>query len=168
MGETASKLRLIFDSIENTLGVFFFDEFDAIGAERGLANDVGEARRILNSFLQMVEETQSNSLILAATNHPKILDAALYRRFDDVLMYELPDMIHIESLLKERLCAYMPENFYWENLIRNAEGLSYAEITQAANEVIKMAIMTNTATLTEESVKDALLERKEMRRQLKL
>ncbi len=91
MGETASKLRLIFDSIENTLGVFFFDEFDAIGAERGLANDVGEARRILNSFLQMVEETKSNSLILAATNHPQILDNALFRRFDDVLMYELPD-----------------------------------------------------------------------------
>jgi SpoVK/Ycf46/Vps4 family AAA+-type ATPase len=168
MGETASKLRLIFDSIENTLGVFFFDEFDAIGAERGLANDVGEARRILNSFLQMVEETQSNSLILAATNHPKILDAALYRRFDDVLMYELPDAVHIESLLKERLCAYMPENFYWENLIRGAEGLSYAEITQVANEVIKTVIMTNTATLTEGSVKDALLERKDMRRQLKL
>jgi SpoVK/Ycf46/Vps4 family AAA+-type ATPase len=168
MGETASKLRLIFDAIENTLGVFFFDEFDAIGAERGLANDVGEARRILNSFLQMVEETQSNSLILAATNHPKILDAALYRRFDDVLMYELPDTAHIEALLKERLCAYMPENFRWENLSRSAEGLSYAEITQAANEVIKTVIMTNTATLTEESVKDALLERKEMRRQLKL
>jgi SpoVK/Ycf46/Vps4 family AAA+-type ATPase len=168
MGETASKLRLIFDSIENTLGVFFFDEFDAIGAERGLANDVGEARRILNSFLQMVEETQSNSLILAATNHPEILDTALYRRFDDVLMYELPDTAHIESILKERLCGYIPENFHWEDLVRGAEGLSYAEITQAANDVIKTTIITHTATLAEESVKDALLERKEMRKRLKL
>jgi SpoVK/Ycf46/Vps4 family AAA+-type ATPase len=168
MGETASKLRLIFDSIENTLGVFFFDEFDAIGAERGLANDVGEARRILNSFLQMVEEAQSNSLILAATNHSEILDTALYRRFDDVLMYELPDRAHIELLLKERLCVYIPENFRWENLVSGAEGLSYAEITQAANEAIKTAVMTHTTRVSEESVKDALLERKEMRRQLKL
>jgi SpoVK/Ycf46/Vps4 family AAA+-type ATPase len=168
MGETASKLRLIFDSIENTLGVFFFDEFDAIGAERGLANDVGEARRILNSFLQMVEETQSNSLILAATNHPEILDTALYRRFDDVLMYELPDTAHIESVLKERLCGYIPKSFHWEDLVHGAEGLSYAEITQAANDVIKTAIITHTAIFTEESVKDALLERKEMRKRLKL
>jgi SpoVK/Ycf46/Vps4 family AAA+-type ATPase len=168
MGETASKLRLIFDSIENTLGVFFFDEFDAIGAERGLANDVGEARRILNSFLQMVEETQSNSLILAATNHPDILDTALYRRFDDVLMYELPDQAHIESILKERLCGYISENFQWEKLVSAAEGLSYAEITQAAHEVIKTAIMANTTTLSEESAKDALQERQEMRKQLKL
>jgi SpoVK/Ycf46/Vps4 family AAA+-type ATPase len=168
MGETASKLRLIFDSIENTLGVFFFDEFDAIGAERGLANDVGEARRILNSFLQMVEETKSNSLILAATNHPDILDTALYRRFDDVLMYELPDQAHIESILKERLCGYIPENFQWDSLVSAGEGLSYAEITQAAHEVIKTAIITNAATLTEESAQDALQERKEMRRQLKL
>jgi SpoVK/Ycf46/Vps4 family AAA+-type ATPase len=168
MGETASKLRLIFDSLENTLGVFFFDEFDAIGAERGLANDVGEARRILNSFLQMVEETQSNSLILAATNHPEILDTALYRRFDDVLMYELPDTAHIESILKERLCGYIPKDFQWEALAPDAEGLSYAEITQAANEVIKTAIIAHTAILTEESIKDALLERKEMRKRLKL
>jgi SpoVK/Ycf46/Vps4 family AAA+-type ATPase len=168
MGETASKLRLIFDSIENTLGVFFFDEFDAIGAERGLANDVGEARRILNSFLQMVEETQSNSLILAATNHPGILDTALYRRFDDVLMYELPDHAHIESILKERLCAYVPKSFQYERLVSDAEGLSYAEITQAANEVIKTVIMNHTVILTEKSAQDALLERKEMRKQLRL
>jgi SpoVK/Ycf46/Vps4 family AAA+-type ATPase len=133
-----------------------------------LANDVGEARRILNSFLQMVEETQSNSLILAATNHPGILDTALYRRFDDVLIYELPDQAHIESILKERLCAHVPEDFHWEELVCGAEGLSYAEITQAANEVIKTAIITHTEILIEELVKDALLERKEMRKQLKL
>jgi SpoVK/Ycf46/Vps4 family AAA+-type ATPase len=168
MGETASKLRLIFDSIENTLGVFFFDEFDAIGAERGLANDVGEARRILNSFLQMVEETQSNSLILAATNHPEILDSALYRRFDDVLLYELPDQAHIESVLKERFCGYAPDNFGWGKLAADAEGLSYAEITQAANEVIKTAIMNNTVAITGESAQEALRERKEMKSRLKL
>lgn len=166
MGETASKLRLIFDSIENTLGVFFFDEFDAIGAERGLSNDVGEARRILNSFLQMVEETHSNSLILAATNHPTILDPALFRRFDDVLTYELPDKVHIEAVLRERLCNYTPEGFQWDILIPDAEGLSYAEITHSANEVIKTAIMSNAPTITEEQAKSALQERQEMRRQL--
>ncbi|MFP3043087.1 ATP-binding protein [Treponema primitia] len=168
MGETASKLRLIFDSIENTLGVFFFDEFDAIGAERGLANDVGEARRILNSFLQMVEETGSNSLILAATNHPEILDTALFRRFDDVLVYELPDMVHIESLLRERLSTYAPLNFNWQGLVTASEGLSYAEITNAANEMIKTAIIGKSKSIDFEIAKDSLAERQEMKKQLNL
>jgi SpoVK/Ycf46/Vps4 family AAA+-type ATPase len=168
MGETASKLRLIFDAIEDTLGVFFFDEFDAIGAERGLANDIGEARRILNSFLQMVEEVQSNSLILAATNHPAILDSALFRRFDDVLLYEIPDKPHIKLVLRERLGNYISVNFDWMSLIQEAEGLSYAEITHTTYELIKTAIITDCSHITEESVRIALQERKEMKLKLNL
>jgi len=168
MGETASKLRLIFDSIENTLGVFFFDEFDAIGAERGLANDVGEARRILNSFLQMVEETRSNSLILAATNHPAILDNALFRRFDDALIYELPDKEHIESLLKDRLSDFVSKEFGWQALSEKAIGLSYADITHAANEVIKTAIISDEEKISTDAAIMALTERQEMKQQLQL
>jgi SpoVK/Ycf46/Vps4 family AAA+-type ATPase len=167
MGETASKLRLIFDSIEDTYGVFFFDEFDAIGAERGLANDIGEARRILNSFLQMVEETKSNSLILAATNHPQILDNALFRRFDDALIYDLPDREHTLTLLKERLCEYVKENIEWEVLSKNAEGLSYAEITHAANEVLKTAIMNEENKIRIDAIISALEERQKMKQHLK-
>ena len=85
MGETAAKLRQIFDATSRTRGVYFFDEFDAIGSQRGIANDVGEIRRVLNSFLQMIEQDRSHSLVVAATNHPAILDSALFRRFDDIL-----------------------------------------------------------------------------------
>ena len=88
MGETAAKLRQIFDATSRNRGIYFFDEFDAIGSQRGLANDVGEIRRVLNSFLQMIEQDGSHSLVVAATNHPGILDHALFRRFDDVLHYE--------------------------------------------------------------------------------
>ena len=84
MGETAAKLRQIFEATGRTRGVYFFDEFDAIGSQRGLANDVGEIRRVLNSFLQMIEQDRSQSLVVAATNHPGILDPALFRRFDDI------------------------------------------------------------------------------------
>ena len=80
--------------------MYFFDEFDAIGSQRGLANDVGEIRRVLNSFLQMIEQDRSHSLVIAATNHPGILDPALFRRFDDILHYELPADIRV--MLKER------------------------------------------------------------------
>jgi SpoVK/Ycf46/Vps4 family AAA+-type ATPase len=166
MGETASKLRLIFDAIEDTLGVFFFDEFDAIGAERGLSNDVGEARRILNSFLQMVEETKSNSFILAATNHPEILDTALFRRFDDMLTYELPDLTHIELILKDLLSRYAINDFNWNSVAEKAEGLSYAEITHAAEEIIKTALLNNSDKVTEGAILEALQERQEMQKQL--
>ena len=99
MGETAAKLRQIFDATNRTRGIYFFDEFDAIGSQRGIPNDVGEIRRVLNSFLQMIEQDRSHSLVVAATNHPTILDSALFRRFDDILHYELPDEAQVIRLL---------------------------------------------------------------------
>jgi SpoVK/Ycf46/Vps4 family AAA+-type ATPase len=85
MGETAAKLRLVFDAIRTTRGIYLFDEFDSIGGHRAAGNDVGEIRRVLNSFLQFLENDDSDSLIVAATNNPQLLDAALFRRFDDVI-----------------------------------------------------------------------------------
>lgn len=107
MGETSAKLRQIFDSIQSTRGVYLFDEFDALGADRSLDNEVGEMRRILNSFLQFMEEDYSESIIVAATNNQKLLDQALFRRFDDVLHYTLPTSDDIISLLNERQNVYI-------------------------------------------------------------
>ena len=109
MGETAAKLRQVFDATDRMRGVYFFDEFDAIGSRRGMDNDVGEVRRILNSFLQMIEQDESHSLIVAATNHPEILDHALLRRFDDILHYELPDATRIAAL-QGPVWAKWPQN----------------------------------------------------------
>ena len=72
MGETASKLRQIFDVIRDSEGVFLFDEFDAIGGDRGRENDVGEMRRVLNSFLQFIESDPSDNIIVAATNNASL------------------------------------------------------------------------------------------------
>ena len=110
MGETSAKLRQIFDLIQNETGVYLFDEFDAIGGERSLENDVGEMRRVLNSFLQFIEQDSSDSMMIAATNSPKLLDRALFRRFDDVMYYEQPGE-------DER-----------KRLIENALGTSYRQI----------------------------------------
>ena len=106
MGETAAKLRLIFEASNQTRGVYLFDEFDSIGSARGLTNDVGEIRRVLNSFLQMVEQDNSDSLVIAATNHVRVLDRALFRRFDDVIEYGLPDEARIIETLKAKLGAF--------------------------------------------------------------
>lgn len=159
MGETAAKLRQIFDSTQQTRGVYFFDEFDAIGSQRGLANDVGEIRRILNSFLLMIEQDQSHSLIIGATNHPDILDNALFRRFDDLLHYELPDEAHIASVLKSRLCRLAVKNISWKRLASKALGLSYAELTRVADEVLKTALMERVEKVSEKNICLALEER---------
>ena len=89
MGETGGKLRVIFDAVQDQRAVYLFDEFDALGADR-TGNDVGEARRTLNSFLVFLEQAGAESLVVAATNHRAILDRALFRRFDMVIPYGLP------------------------------------------------------------------------------
>ena len=159
MGETAAKLRQIFDATGRTRGVYFFDEFDAIGSQRGLANDVGEIRRVLNSFLQMIEQDRSHSLVIAATNHPRILDPALFRRFDDILHYELPDSSQIAQLLRTRLASEAVKRIRWRSLAALAAGLSYAEVVRAADEVLKDALIHERTLVREADIRVMLKER---------
>ncbi len=166
MGETAAKLRQIFDATSQTRGVYFFDEFDAIGSYRGMANDVGEIRRVLNSFLQMIEQDESHSLVIAATNHPEILDSALFRRFDDVLHYELPDEVQLAVLLKTRLSRSAAKGTSWKRLAKSAKGLSHAEATRAADEVLKDALIHELERVTESDVRAMLDERKQIKQKL--
>lgn len=164
MGETAAKLRLIFDSLSQTRGVYLFDEFDAIGSQRGLLNDVGEIRRILNSFLQMIEQDSSDSLILAATNHPELLDHALFRRFDDVVEYELPPKQLIEKAINCKLGHFKRSKLNWERLIINAEGLSYADLTKACEDAIKDAIIHDREDISTVDLLKTLQERQSIRK----
>ncbi|MBT4788911.1 MAG: ATP-binding protein [Gammaproteobacteria bacterium] len=159
MGETAAKLRQVFDATSRTRGVYFFDEFDAIGSQRGMENDVGEVRRILNSFLQMIEQDESHSLIVAATNHPEILDHALFRRFDDILHYDLPDQTSIGDLLKSRLGRRTRKGGSWNRLAGKAQGLSYAEITRACDEALKELVIEQKEQLVEADIRHAIEER---------
>lgn len=160
MGETAAKLRQVFDAISEIRGVYFFDEFDAIGSQRGLSNDVGEIRRVLNSFLQMIEHDQSNSLIVAATNHPEILDHALLRRFDDVISYHFPTSEQANNLIRSRLGKYAPKPFPTKSVAEKSSGLSYAEIRRAVDEAIKDAIMLDESRVKGDALCSALTERR--------
>ncbi len=165
MGETAAKLRQIFDAISQVRGVYLFDEFDAIGSNRGMLNDVGEMRRILNSFLQLIEEDASDSLILAATNHPEILDGALFRRFDDVIEFDLPEIELIEKALRSRLANFKKKRISWSVLAKQAQGLSYADITRVCEDAIKDVIIHDREALTTKDVQNALQERKTIQKQ---
>jgi SpoVK/Ycf46/Vps4 family AAA+-type ATPase len=160
MGETAAKLRLVFDAIAQTRAVYLFDEFDSIGSERGLTNDVGEIRRVVNSFLQMVEHDISDSIIIAASNHPTLLDRALFRRFDDIIRYVLPTQDEVKAVLKAKITGVKTATpLQWTKLGLRARGLSYADITRAAEDALKHAIIEGRA-LTQSDLSDALAERR--------
>ncbi len=160
MGETAAKLRLVFDAMHATRGVYLFDEFDALGGQRGGANDVGEIRRVLNSFLQFLETDESDSLVIAATNHVKLLDRALFRRFDSVLEYKLPSQQVATQVMRARLGLLDTSQVDWAGAAAAAETLSHAEITHACEQAAKNAILAHTTSIRNEELLGALRERR--------
>lgn len=160
MGETATRLRLVFDAVAMQRGVYFFDEFDAIGAQRAGPNDVGEIRRVLNSFLQFLENDDGPSLIVAATNHPELLDKALYRRFDDVISYDLPDPSVVQGILESRLATFDLKPIEWGPVLESAAHLSQAEVARAADEAAKVAVLDGHDGVTTATLLTALTERR--------
>lgn len=159
LGETAAKLRLIFDVIREQRAVFLFDEFDALGGERAARNEVGEIRRVLNSFLQFLELDESDSIIVAATNHPALLDRALFRRFDAVVEYVLPSPEIAGALMRARLSLLDASEVDWPKLVDAARGLSHADITRACEHAVKQAILARRRAIESADVVEALKER---------
>jgi len=151
MGETGAKLRQIFRLIETRKGVYFFDEFDSIGTDRSKDNEVGEMRRVLNSFLQFLENDHSDSLIITATNNISLLDRALFRRFDDIIYYDIPKKDEIYSLLQLRLQSFSIK-FDLKNIISKAEGLSHADIVKSCDDAIKEAIINDKKFISKTSL----------------
>ncbi|MGO3181255.1 MAG: AAA family ATPase [Aequorivita sp.] len=144
MGESIAKLKLIFDSMYQHRAVYLFDEFDSIGSNRSYGNDVGEIKRVLNSFLMNIEKDQSNSLLIAATNIPESLDKALFRRFDDIIKYPLPNDKEIARLITIQLKGYTIIKGKSVNAIaKEAVGLSFADVSNACKDAIKEMIVHN-------------------------
>ncbi|PWJ26372.1 ATPase family protein associated with various cellular activities (AAA) [Branchiibius hedensis] len=159
MGETAAKLRLIFDALVETRGVYLFDEVDALAGDRAAPNDVGEIRRVLNSFLQFLEEDASDSVIVAATNHPGLLDNALFRRFDTVMDFAFPDEKSIQAVIENRLASFSTSNLSWKRVIVAAQGLSHAEIATAAENAAKRTVLAGRTRIRTDDLVAALAER---------
>lgn len=158
MGETSAKLRQIFDLISEEPGVYLFDEFDAIGGERSMENDVGEMRRVLNALLQFIEQDTSQSLIIGATNNPSMLDRALFRRFDDVLHYEIPDE-ESRRLLIANVLGTFKGRLGWKRILEESESLSHAEIDHACRDSIKETILADKQKVKTETLVKMLRER---------
>jgi AAA+ superfamily predicted ATPase len=162
LGDSLSKLRIIFETVNRTRAVYLFDEFDSIGYTRDFTGDVGEMRRLLNGFLVFIEKLSSNSLVIAATNHGDRLDKALYRRFDDLIEFGLPDPDRIWETIQTRFSGLPAKgiNTGRAKILKAASGLSFSEITRACEEAVKEMLLRNRKSITTNNLVTALTERR--------
>jgi SpoVK/Ycf46/Vps4 family AAA+-type ATPase len=158
LGETAATLADIFAEADRVRGVYLFDEFDALGRTRLDDNDVGEVKRIVTTFLQLLDATDDTySVLVAATNVGASLDRALFRRFDDVLELPGPTLAQAAELLN-RLMRQWNEQPDGQTL-QAAAGLSFADIHAAVDDVRKEAILEGRTTPRPDEMRDMLLAR---------
>ena len=172
LGETATNLRKVFDYIEQGTWIVLFDEFDIIGKNRDDSHEHGEIKRVVNSFLQMLDNFSGTSIIFAATNHQNMLDFAIWRRFDDVVYYELPDETTRQTLFERFLRPMKRDNnIDLKTLSERSARLSPSDIKMIAEEAMKLSIINARSSLSmgdlstaldkfikREKVKDNILE----------
>lgn len=161
LGETAANLRKVFDYAEQGSWVVFFDEFDAIGKSRNNLDEHGELKRVVNTYLQLVDNFQSDSLIIAATNHELLLDKALWRRFDDILYFDVPDNVQITDLIKLKLKSIHHKKLNYEDFIEHMVGWSHADIERVCLDAIKISILGNDDEVTNHHFKKAFEQQTE-------
>lgn len=148
LGDTAANLRKVFDFARSRPMVLFFDEFDAIGKRRTDEDDHGELKRVVNSFLQMLDGFRGESLIIAATNHEQILDPALWRRFDEIVQFPCPDAAQIELLLARSLRQIgVSPAVNLKEQSRKLVGLSFADVERIALDAIKQIVIEGTSEI---------------------
>ena len=156
LGETASNLRKVFEYIHEDTWVVLFDEFDAIGRSRDDATEHGEIKRVVNSFLQMLDNFHGRSLLVAATNFEQALDPALWRRFDEVVRFERPTVAQIEELLKKKLGHVGNSKVSVKSYLAQLEGSTFGDIERIATDVLKSCALEGRTRLQAEDIKRAM------------
>lgn len=156
LGETANNLRKVFDFLENDLWIVLFDEFDIIAKNRDDSHEHGEIKRVVNNFLQMLDNFNGDSIIFAATNHHNLLDPAIWRRFDDVIYYNLPDIKIRKSLFENYLKIIKRNNIDLDFLAKESTGLSPSDIKMVVTEAVKMTVINSKDTVDNKTINIAL------------
>ncbi len=166
LGKTAANLRKVFDYASRGSWVLLFDEFDAIGRSRDDPKEHGELKRVVNTFLQMLDRFSGRSLVVAATNYEQSLDHALWRRFDEVVRFEKPDRDQIERLMKLKLAPLRQSASVLAKMVSRLDGATYADIERVCLDVLKEAALAGRKTLAEENLEDAVRAQEERRQAL--
>lgn len=160
LGDTASNLRKVFDYITQGRWLVFFDEFDAIGKSREDAYEHGEIKRVVNSFLQMIDTYEGESIIVAATNHQNLLDRAIWRRFDEILLFDKPNNEEIVKLIKLKLRTYPKYDIDFDNVINLLSGMSHSEIENICNDAMKICVKNDIKLLDTDIFEKAISKQK--------
>ena len=160
-GETAANLRRVFDDAARRPCALLLDECDTIARSRMEKNDVGEASRVVNMLLQLLEDYQGDGMVIAATNMNETLDPALFRRFDEVLEVPKPGRDEIIRLLKTTLAAMtVAADIAWSVVAGELEGSSCSEVVQIAQNAAKRSVLANRASVVAEDLVVAIAERR--------
>lgn len=163
LGETASNIRKTFEFARRQPCVLFFDEFDALARSRSEAGEHNELRRVVNSLLIFIEQISPSGFLIAATNLDQHLDSAIWRRFDEVIWFELPDkgMIvkYLEHAFRNSKIAFDPAVFSEELL-----GYSYADLEKLCVQTLKNSILDGSKAVSAAHFRVALRDAKRRRR----
>lgn len=156
LGETSANLRKIFDFIDSLPAVALFDEFDALGKERGDSSEHGELKRVVNAVLQMLDAYQGKSLIIAATNHETMLDSAIWRRFEEVLFFAPPYEEQLVQLLQVKLRGVRRDFELTDHqVITLFANLTHADVERIIRRAIKEMVMKGQEFLQAHHLKKA-------------
>lgn len=162
LGETSRNLEAIFSFCEQGSWVILFDEFDALAKERSDKAEHGELKRVVTAFLQLLDDFQGDSLVIAATNHPTLLDEAVWRRFDEVIDFPLPTQPEIKELLKVKLRGAR-HRFSILELARRMKGLSHAEVELICHYALRRTVLASRDEVHSEDIDDGLRRMEERR-----
>jgi SpoVK/Ycf46/Vps4 family AAA+-type ATPase len=161
LGETAANLRRVFDFAASRPMVLLFDEFDAIGKKRDDAEEHGELKRVVNAFLQMLDSSRGDALTIAATNHERMLDRALWRRFDEVIVFPAPSVTQIGELLKRHLRQIGTLDVDWEASAISLHGSSHADVKRVAQDATKISLLSGAKCVGRSILEQAITLQKE-------
>ena len=156
MGETAANLRKVFDYASQDNWVILFDEFDAIGRSRDDATEHGEIKRVVNSFLQMLDSFKSRSIVISAANFEQSLGPALWRRFDEVLRFDMPQQDEIAKLMELRLKPMQKRGVRVNNLAGQLAGSSFGDVERICLDVLKTCALEGRTTMTTEDLTQSI------------
>jgi SpoVK/Ycf46/Vps4 family AAA+-type ATPase len=159
LGNTAKNIRKVFEFASNQPCILFLDEFDAIAKARDDQHELGELKRVINSLLQNIDEFTQSNILIAATNHPELLDKAIWRRFNSIIEIDLPGKEEVLELLKLNMrkmdCDFLADAKKVDKILGLLENLSPSNIKSITQNTVAKSIIENKDTI---SYEDFLLQ----------
>jgi SpoVK/Ycf46/Vps4 family AAA+-type ATPase len=162
LGETASNLRKLFEEVERRPAVLFLDEFDALARTRSDRAEHSEMRRVVNSLLMLIDRYKGKGFVIAATNVEDTLDEAVWRRFDDVIAFDLPEERQIRRLIDLKTRNF-PIEFNLAERVKRLAGYSYADIERVCIVAIKRSVLKGARHVLEQEFDHAMAQTKHRR-----